>query len=156
MLDYGKIKVWAIDHKKEFILAGCFVIVFFVGFGTGKFDKDAKRKQQIEKTNLNYSKNQQTPQKNNLGGGELVPAVPEVLGTAEQVVEKQSPVVAQPLKTTTVTAKTEKCYIKGNIGSGGSKIYHMPGGAFYERTNPEMCFDTEAEAQTAGFRKSQR
>lgn len=46
--------------------------------------------------------------------------------------------------------------IKGNISSGGEKIYHMPGGAFYTRTNPEMCFATEAEAQAAGFRKSSR
>lgn len=45
--------------------------------------------------------------------------------------------------------------IKGNISSS-SKIYHLPGGVFYERTNPEMCFDTEAQAQAAGFRKSQR
>lgn len=45
--------------------------------------------------------------------------------------------------------------IKGNISSK-SKIYHMPGGAFYARTVPEMCFSTEAEAVAAGFRKSQR
>ena len=45
--------------------------------------------------------------------------------------------------------------IKGNISSK-TKIYHMPGGAFYKRTVPELCFDTEAEAQAAGFRKSQR
>lgn len=45
--------------------------------------------------------------------------------------------------------------IKGNISSSG-KIYHLPGGSFYNRTNPEMCFDTEAQAQAAGFRKSQR
>jgi hypothetical protein len=45
--------------------------------------------------------------------------------------------------------------IKGNISSS-SRIYHMPGGSFYNRTNAEMCFDTEQEAQDAGFRKSQR
>ncbi len=45
--------------------------------------------------------------------------------------------------------------IKGNISSS-SKIYHMPGGAFYERTVPEVCFDTESAAADAGFRKSQR
>ena len=45
--------------------------------------------------------------------------------------------------------------IKGNISSS-SKIYHVPGGAFYKRTVPEMCFDTAAQAQAAGFRKSQR
>lgn len=45
--------------------------------------------------------------------------------------------------------------IKGNISSS-NKIYHLPGGAFYARTVPEMCFNTEAEAQAAGFRRSQR
>lgn len=45
--------------------------------------------------------------------------------------------------------------IKGNISSA-SKIYHVPGGAFYKNTTPEMCFDTEAQAQAAGFRKSKR
>ncbi|HEV8601488.1 MAG TPA: hypothetical protein VGQ87_02710 [Patescibacteria group bacterium] len=44
--------------------------------------------------------------------------------------------------------------IKGNINSKGEKIYHMPGGSFYDRTNPEQCFVTEAEAKAAGFRKS--
>ena len=43
--------------------------------------------------------------------------------------------------------------IKGNIGSG-SRVYHMPGGSFYNRTKAEACFDTEAEAKAAGFRKS--
>lgn len=45
--------------------------------------------------------------------------------------------------------------IKGNIGSSG-KIYHLPGGASYKQTIPELCFETEAEAQAAGFRKSKR
>lgn len=48
------------------------------------------------------------------------------------------------------------CHIKGNINSRGEKIYHMPKGMYYDRTNPEECFDTEKEAVAAGFRKSQR
>jgi hypothetical protein len=44
--------------------------------------------------------------------------------------------------------------IKGNISSKGERIYHMPGGSFYDRTAAEMCFATETEAQSAGFRKS--
>lgn len=43
--------------------------------------------------------------------------------------------------------------IKGNASS---MIYHVPGGAFYEKTNPEECFATEAAAQKAGYRKSKR
>lgn len=49
-----------------------------------------------------------------------------------------------------------KAKIKGNINTKGERIYHVLGGAFYARTNPEMCFNTEAEALAAGFRKSSR
>ncbi|KGM94768.1 metallo-beta-lactamase [Clostridium novyi A str. 4552] len=46
--------------------------------------------------------------------------------------------------------------IKGNINSKGEKIYHVPGGAFYNKTNPEAWFNTEEEAQAAGYRRSKR
>lgn len=45
----------------------------------------------------------------------------------------------------------------GQIKGSASMIYHLPGGSFYERTTkPIQCFDTEAEAKSAGFRKSSR
>jgi large subunit ribosomal protein L4 len=40
--------------------------------------------------------------------------------------------------------------IKGNADS---MLYHVPGSAFYERTNAEVWFDTEAHAEAAGFQK---
>jgi micrococcal nuclease len=43
--------------------------------------------------------------------------------------------------------------IKGN---GDSGIYHVPGGAYYDVTNPEEGFATEADAQAAGYRASER
>ncbi|MBB6638212.1 phospholipase D-like domain-containing protein [Cohnella thailandensis] len=46
--------------------------------------------------------------------------------------------------------------IKGNINSKGDKIYHVPGGAQYERTKAEQMFCTEREAEEAGFRKAQQ
>ncbi|WP_010239060.1 thermonuclease family protein [Clostridium arbusti] len=46
--------------------------------------------------------------------------------------------------------------IKGNINSKGEKIYHVPGGQYYDKTNAEQLFNTEAEAQAAGYRKSKR
>lgn len=49
-----------------------------------------------------------------------------------------------------------KGLIKGNINSKGQKIYHLPEGAYYEGTDPEVWFKTEREAQQAGFRKSKR
>lgn len=56
----------------------------------------------------------------------------------------------------TPSTSTEHGLIKGNINSKGEKIYHVPGGAYYDRTDAEEWFNTEAEAQAAGYRKSSR
>lgn len=50
----------------------------------------------------------------------------------------------------------DNCAIRGNINRAGERIYHMPGDPFYNRTNPEAVFCTEAEAQAAGFRRAGR
>jgi hypothetical protein len=42
--------------------------------------------------------------------------------------------------------------IKGNRGSMGAMIYHVPGGRNYERTKPEACFATTEAAEEAGYR----
>ena len=44
-----------------------------------------------------------------------------------------------------------QCLIKGNVGRGGERIYHIPGGAYYGRTKiaagkGERRFCTEAES----------
>ena len=59
------------------------------------------------------------------------------------------------------SAAGAKCRIKGNIGRDGGRIYHVPGGQFYERTRidtsrGERWFCTEAEARAAGWRRSRR
>lgn len=41
--------------------------------------------------------------------------------------------------------------IKANDNSG---IYHVPGGRFYERTVPERCYASEADAVADGYRRS--
>lgn len=64
---------------------------------------------------------------------------------------------------TTVATRTGApgaCRIKGNIGSGGERIYHVPGQPFYDRTRidpsrGERWFCTEEEARAAGWRKAQ-
>jgi len=43
--------------------------------------------------------------------------------------------------------------IKGNASS---MIYHVKGGQFYDKTNPEECFRTEQAARNAGYRASKR
>jgi hypothetical protein len=37
-----------------------------------------------------------------------------------------------------------------------SKVFHVPGGALYERTNPERCYSSAAAAEADGFRQSKR
>ena len=56
---------------------------------------------------------------------------------------------------------SDQCRIKGNFSSTGERIYHVPGGQFYERTqinpaNGERYFCTEDEARAAGWRRSKR
>jgi len=57
------------------------------------------------------------------------------------------------------TASAASCanpQIKGNINSRGEKIYHLPGGQYYDITKAERWFCTEEEAQAAGFRRAAR
>ncbi|MED2729318.1 hypothetical protein P4217_28645, partial [Bacillus thuringiensis] len=48
------------------------------------------------------------------------------------------------------------CTIKGNKNSKGEKIYHIPGQQFYDKTNAEEMFCSEADAQAAGYRASKK
>jgi len=61
-----------------------------------------------------------------------------------------------PAEDIAATAACAEPQIKGNINSKGEKIYHIPGGAYYDQTIAEEMFCTEDEAVAAGFRKSQR
>ncbi|OGE80177.1 MAG: hypothetical protein A2660_02505 [Candidatus Doudnabacteria bacterium RIFCSPHIGHO2_01_FULL_45_18] len=59
------------------------------------------------------------------------------------------------LQTNSEINKETEC--DGKIKGSSSMIYHVPGGSFYSRTtNPIRCFDTEAQAEAADFRKSSR
>ena len=67
----------------------------------------------------------------------------------------QAPINYTPTVAGTQTDQTIAC--AGKIKGSSSLIYHIPGGAFYNKTtHPIRCFDTEAEAKAAGFRKSSR
>jgi hypothetical protein len=35
-----------------------------------------------------------------------------------------------------------------------SGIFHVPGGRFYERTNPDRCYANAADAEADGYRRS--
>jgi hypothetical protein len=50
----------------------------------------------------------------------------------------------QPIKTNFTPASGERC------------IYHVPGGAFYEKAKPERCYAAEDDARKDGCRKARR
>ncbi|GAA3910075.1 cell wall-binding repeat-containing protein [Microbacterium invictum] len=67
-----------------------------------------------------------------------------------------APAVApKPDRTTPISKNTCPSWapIKGNESS---MIYHVKGGQYYDRTNPEECFTTQAAARAAGYRASMR
>ena len=69
---------------------------------------------------------------------------------------------APVIKPNTVTpTQSAGCRIKGNISSKGERIYHVPGGKWYDKTGidvskGERWFCTEAEASAAGWRPAKQ
>jgi hypothetical protein len=41
-------------------------------------------------------------------------------------------------------------------GNANSRIYHVPGGRFYDSTVPERCYRDESAAEADGMRASKR
>ncbi|MFA5990688.1 MAG: hypothetical protein WC794_00370 [Candidatus Doudnabacteria bacterium] len=137
MISYQEIKDWfeKKENKQQVVIAVCFILVFIVGFGSGRFEREFRR-ERIKPQN-NYTTNSD-----------------KKLTTQEaqipvKVVEQGTVVVAS-------STSVQDCVVKGNISSAGKKIYHITGGAFYKTVKPEQCFNTEGEAVAAGFVKSQR
>lgn len=122
------IKEKFIEKGKPLAIATvCFLAVFIAGFGTGRIS-DGNATSTAQKRSLsNYTTN-----------------------TAQSTNANSSP--AKPTTKTTIPVDPSDCDIKGSK----SKIYHMPGGSFYDRTNPAACFNSEEEAQAAGYTKSSR
>ena len=63
------------------------------------------------------------------------------------------------LPTAQSSASNPSCTMKGNISASGEKIYHLQGCGSYSKTTidekrGERWFCTEAEAQSAGWRKA--
>ncbi|MCB0166441.1 MAG: SH3 domain-containing protein [Anaerolineae bacterium] len=109
----------------------------------------------------------------------IMPSTPTPLPTSTDIppIEPQLPVVSNETEGISsagesngtpfeciggcAVAPDPSCDIKGNVNSKGEKIYHSPGGQFYDRTDikPEegdSWFCSAIEAKNAGFRASER
>ncbi|MBI4085628.1 MAG: thermonuclease family protein [Candidatus Liptonbacteria bacterium] len=70
-----------------------------------------------------------------------------------------SKTIVAPSPASTESNADNSCVIKGNIGASGEKIYHLPDCGSYTKTQidvgrNERWFCSEAEAQTAGWRRA--
>lgn len=107
MISYAQVTEWLEDkeNKQKIILGICFVLVFIIGFGTGRLDQPVQKTPPSKQAN--YTTNPAAAQT----GGKA--------GTGEGGMG-----AVDGLATTT----SASCLIKGNINSKGYKIYHIPGG----------------------------
>lgn len=65
----------------------------------------------------------------------------------------------RPSVAPTTTAPDPRCPIKGNVSNSGEKIFHSPGGRYYDSTvidvaAGERWFCSATEAEKAGWRAS--
>lgn len=78
---------------------------------------------------------------------------------AKQTASEQS--AGQPTTIQPSRQKSAACQIKGNVSSKGERIYHVPGGKWYDATKidegkGERWFCSEAEARAAGWRPAEQ
>lgn len=115
-------------HQQKIVLVIGYMLVGFLAFGLGRLTAAKKEAPEIRVEQVNLPTNY----------------TPAVAGLQTNTA---------PIQATATTA--DNC--AGKIKGSSSMIYHVPGGSFYDKTtHPTRCFDTEAQAQTAGFRKSSR
>ncbi len=121
-------------------MAVAFVLVFVIGFGSGRFAGKGDNVKYPVPSNYTTSANKT----------KVESPIPANIETIE---EKE---VLGQSTTTPIPAVTADCPVKGNISSSGRNLYHVKGGAFYERVKAERCFNTKSEAEAAGFVASSR
>jgi hypothetical protein len=125
-----KLKNFIKTYQVQIVLVIGYILVAGLGFGLGRFSVH-----QIVAPEIKVEQAANPP----------VNYTPNVAAIQTQVA----------VQTTAATISAQNC--AGKIKGSSSKIYHLPGGAFYDKTtHPVACFDTEAQARAAGFRKSAR
>lgn len=119
------------SHQQKLVLMIGYALVAALGFGLGQLTTADKSGPQIRVEQAFLSPSNYTAK-----------SEPAQLAQAGQVLAQSA-------------SQADTC--QGKIKGSSSFTYHVPGGAFYDRTTkPIRCFDTEAQAQAAGFKKSNR
>ena len=115
------------NNQQKIVLIIGFALVAGIGFGLGRFSKPVQNPPEIRFEE----------------------------STDPQSYYNSNSASVQSSQTSQIQVIKPSC--DGKIkGTASSKIYHLPGQAGYAKLNSLVCFNTEAEAQAAGFRRSSR
>lgn len=120
-------------NENGIILIIGFILVAFLSFGAGKLSETYH-----PQTPIIF---QDAPRTN---------AVNNTVGVARDAINNQA---------VSASAKDSGVQTQGKIiGNKNSMIYHVPGGAFYNKIGEQnrIYFNSEQEAQSAGYRKSKQ
>lgn len=132
------------NQQKIAIITG-YIMVFMLAFGLGRVTILVPHPPEIR-----------VEEPNSLTQGN---STPEIRGAQSETAPKDTaaPAVKSSGQEATSGFAPVNGGCNGRIKGSSSKIYHLPGGAFYDRTTkPARCFDAESQAQAAGYRKSAR
>jgi hypothetical protein len=138
--------------KKRLVMLGGLALMFLAGFGTGDYVKVKVAAQLPD----NYTTKTATKPFLSLPADSKTAS--DKTGAGETQTFSSTPVVASSTPTALQPIiDPNNCPVKGNISSDGRKLYHVQGQQSYKRlTHMTSCFNSEAEAQAAGFTKAKR
>lgn len=91
------------------------------------------------------------------------PVMPQADVDARRTVTAEAAIVVEPTAVVLATEEAPQvaCDIKGNVAANGEKIFHIPGGVYYDRVKVDLeqgdaWLCSEGQAVHEGFRKSSR
>ena len=134
-------------HGHKILFVSALVVAFVFGFSMGSLKTPVSPTnnsaiQSYDQTKVNSQVTETQPIK-------TTPQTEEPQTPSAPKTTKATP----PKKSSTKVSIDTACPVKGTVSS---RIYHMPGGAFYNRLKTTKCFQNEAEAKEAGYVKSGR
>lgn len=144
ILDLKQIKAILIQNEDRIILSVGFILVAFLSFGAGKLSETYH-----PQTPIIF---QDAPKCGTTGGAaQTAPAAASTSANSPINSPRFAGEAGEPVA---AGAQTQGKI----IGNKNSMIYHIPGGAFYDRISAQnrIYFNSEQEAQKAGYRKSKQ
>jgi len=127
----NKLKGFIKNHQQQLVLTLGYLLVGSLAFGLGRVSINQHEAPEVKVEAVASVPDNYTP---TVSGIQLEPAVSGKASTSPQ---PTSQVCAGPVKAT-----------------ASSMIYHLPGQSGYTKLKSQTCFDTEAAAIAAGYRKA--